>query len=111
MKPNDSLSDLLKAWQPRPPRNEGILVRNIMREIHGKRSRVIPSWTEWFPEPRLLFPLAASLVLLMTGFQWVRLNKHSKFVATQTWQSELARPLGEASLAGTYLKLEDKNHP
>jgi hypothetical protein len=58
---------------------------------------------DWMPAPRVLMPLAAALILLVGGLQWMRVDREAPAVTALRWQQSLTQPMGQGSLANSYV--------
>lgn len=117
MKSNDPLSLLMKQWKPQNPHSTAKFVSDTLRILRQREAR--PAWRiawdgwleradgwmgEWLPAPRVLVPVAASLILLVVSFQWAKASRQAEAVAAFRWQQEMTQPMGQGSLSGDYAR-------
>jgi len=118
MKERDPLSKLLQNWQPQSPIDNQKFAKDVMRQIRQIKTepswkRVISVWSEildeWLPSPRVLVPVAASLVLFLGGIEWTfKAEGQAKTLAALQWHERISKPLAKESLTGTYAQLTKK---
>jgi len=116
MKSDDSLSNLLKRWEPKSPHTTAKFVNDTLRAIRLREQR--PAWRmvrdgflerldgwiiEWMPAPRVLMPVAAALILMVAGLQWMQVDREAPTISALRWQQNLAQPMGQGSLANSYV--------
>ena len=115
MNTRDPLDELLKKWEPQTPHSTAKFVNDTLRAIRLRETR--PAWkiasdgwlervdgwmSEWLPAPRVLMPVAAAAILMVTAFQWTSIDGHAEAVAALRWQQNMAQPMAGASLSGSY---------
>ena len=117
MNSKDRLSELLKKWEPKSPHSTAKFVHDTLRTIRLRETR--PGWRiawdgwleradgwmgDWLPAPRVLVPVAASLILLVVSFQWAKASRQAEAVAAFRWQQGITQPMGQGSLSGDYAR-------
>lgn len=112
MKSNDSLTKLLKTWQPKDPSfSVERFIADTMRQIRLHSQRSFPrTWIqlimdEWLPSPNILMPIAASVILFLAIFHWNGIVQQTKNMTASQWYEELSRPMAKSSLTGAYTQL------
>jgi hypothetical protein len=116
MKP-DPLNDIFREWQPKSPHRSEDLVQDTLRKISQvpresvwQRLEIFleESFANWLPSPRVLLPVAASLVLLAMGLRWTEAGRLGESLAALQWRQELNQPLSKHSIAGAYAALVEE---
>lgn len=117
MNTRDPLDELLKKWELKSPHSTAKFVSDTLRAIRVRETR--PGWRitwdgwlegaddwmgEWLPSPRVLLPVAASLILLVVSLQWAKAGRQAEAVAAFRWQQEMTQPMGQGSLSGDYAR-------
>lgn len=114
MNDSDLLSKLMKNWQPQSPHSTERFVQDTMRKIRlGKEEPALKRWTEsfgellseWLPAPRILLPVAASIVILFGIVQGLGAIGQAKTVAALSWHEQLSHTRSNVSLTGAYSEL------
>jgi len=114
MNDRDPLSELLKTWKPASPHTTAKFVNDTMRRI--RLAQVEPWWITlahrwdgflqaWLPSPRILLPVAASFIVVLSVLAWNHVERRAETIAAMQWRDELSRPFSKLSLSGTYAEL------
>ncbi len=118
MNSKDRLSELLKKWEPRSPHSTAKFVNDTLRAIRMRETRpawklawdswfgVLDGWiVEWLPAPRTLVPVAAALLMTLTAWQWMHMERQADQLAALKWRQQMAQPMSQRSLSGVYASL------
>jgi len=111
MKSEDPFSRLLHDWNPQSPARDDDVIRGVMQALEPQETFFDWILREWFPKPRVLLPVAASLMIFAAGIQWARMVHAARVAAVEKWRVDATQPLGGASLAGMYTQLEPQAKP
>ncbi len=113
MNPDESLSRLLRQWQPENPKTTASFVADTMREL--RKEREASPWVKWgrtcaefldawLPAPRILVPASACAIMLVIAMQWNDVAHEARSLAALEWQQRLSQPADRLSLTGAWLE-------
>lgn len=113
MKPDDSLSRLLRHWQPENPKTASSFVADTMRELRkDQQTSTSVKWGQaladfldaWLPAPRILLPASTCAIVLAVALLWNSVAREARSLAALEWQQRLSQPSDRISLTGAWLE-------